>query len=426
MSQCLESARGSENDYIKCNDSGYLGDYNLTFNPYLRRGSDKLEIDAHKLKEKMDKGEDVFILDVRTPEEYEAWRLSYDKHAKTPLIPIDRLFGAQKSIAEQVPKDKEIITLCAHGNRSMMAAQLLSQMGYNVKSVRGGMAAWNQVYDIATVADAPESHVRIWQLRRISKGCLSYVIAAGREAAVIDSTCDLDSSVIKLAQENDLKITNVIDTHMHADHVSGLVSLARKTGAKAYVGAAEGYDISNGSVDPVMVNDSQRISLGSNVFLTAIHTPGHTEGSTSYVLETSSGSERKTYLFSGDTLFVNAVGRPDLRDKASEYAATLHDTYHNKLLKLPDNTLVLPAHFDTGSITVKHGELIADTIGSVRKNVKLLSMPREEFVQFMSTSVSPRPANYKMIVQINHQLAPCEEINMGDLEAGPNSCAIRM
>ncbi|HEV8386863.1 MAG TPA: MBL fold metallo-hydrolase [Nitrososphaera sp.] len=396
----------------------------MTLNPNFKRGS--LEIDAQKLKEKMDRGEDVFILDVRTPEEYEAWRLSYDKHAKTPLIPVDRLFGAQKAIADQIPKDKEIITLCSHGNRSMMAAQLLSQMGYNAKSVRGGMAAWNQVYDVASVADMPESHVRVWQLRRISKGCLSYVIAAGTSATVIDSTCDFDNSALKLAKELGLKITNVIDTHMHADHVSGLVSLARKTGAQAHLGAAEGYKTPSDSFKVNMIDDGQKIQVGDGVFLTAIHTPGHTEGSTSYVLGVASGSVKRTFLFTGDTLFVNAVGRPDLRDKAPEYAEKLYETYQAKLLKLPDDTLILPAHFDTNSITIKHGELVADTIGSVKKNVKFMSMPKEEFVRAMSSSVPPRPANYKMIIQINQELVGCEEINMGDLEAGPNSCAIRM
>ena len=107
----------------------------MTFNPSFKRGS--LEIDADKLKEKMDKGEDIFVLDVRNPEEYEAWRMSYDKHANTPLIPVDKLFGAQKTIADQIPKDKEIITLCADGNRSMIAAQLLSQNGVQCKKRKG-------------------------------------------------------------------------------------------------------------------------------------------------------------------------------------------------------------------------------------------------------------------------------------------------
>jgi glyoxylase-like metal-dependent hydrolase (beta-lactamase superfamily II) len=296
-------------------------------------------------------------------------------------------------------------------------------MGYNVKSVRGGMAAWNQVYDVAPVAEIPEAKVRIWQLRRVSKGCISYVIAAGDTATVIDSTCDLENSVLKLAEEQGLKITNVVDSHMHADHVSGLASLAKKTGAQAHIGAREGYKV--GSADSVkLVEDGQKITVGDGVYLRAIHTPGHTEGSTSYSLETSGA--QNGYLFTGDTLFVNAVGRPDLRDKASEYASTLYETYHQKLLKFPDGTMILPAHFDTTSITIKHGDVIADTIGSVRKSVKFLSMPKEEFVQSMSSLVPPRPANYKMIIQLNQELVSCEEINMGDLEAGPNSCAIRM
>jgi glyoxylase-like metal-dependent hydrolase (beta-lactamase superfamily II)/rhodanese-related sulfurtransferase len=396
----------------------------VTFNPNFRKTS--LEIDAQKLKEKMDSGEDIFVLDVRTPEEYEAWRMSYDKHANTPLIPVDRLFVAQKSLADQIPKDKEIITLCAHGNRSMMAAQLLSQLGYNVKSVRGGMAAWNQVYDVAVAGDHAESGIRVWQLRRISKGCLSYVIASGGNATVIDSTCDLDNSVLKLAQEKGLKITNVIDTHMHADHVSGLASLARRTGAQALIGSMEGYKTSEETVKASLVKHNQRIELGGGLFLTPIHTPGHTQGSTCFLLEVPDGSKKKSYLFTGDTLFVNAVGRPDLHDKASEYAENLYESYQTKLLQLPDEVIILPAHFDTSSITIKHGDLVSNTIGEVKKNLKLLSMPKSDFVQFMSTSVPPRPANYKMIIQINQELSPCEEINMGDLEAGPNSCAIRM
>jgi glyoxylase-like metal-dependent hydrolase (beta-lactamase superfamily II) len=252
------------------------------------------------------------------------------------------------------------------------------------------------------------------------------MIASGNDATVIDSTCDYDNSALKLAQEHGLKITNVIDTHMHADHVSGLASIARKTGAQAYIGSSEGYKVSDASVKVNLVQDGQEIQLGDGLSLRAIRTPGHTEGSTSFLLDLSSGPEKKNYLFTGDTLFVNAVGRPDLHDKASEYADRLYETYQNKLLTLADGTVILPAHFDTSTITIKHGDLVADTIGAVRKNVKLLSMPKADFVQFMSSSVPPRPANYRMIIQINQELVPCEEINMGDLEAGPNSCAIRM
>lgn len=387
-----------------------------------RGAANPLEIEAAKLKEKLDKGEDLFIIDVRSPEEHKAWKLSYGKYVETPVMPMDKLSSSPNQMTKQIPKDKEIVTLCAHGMRSQAAAQMLSKMGYNVKSIKGGMAAWNQVYDVAEVPlGITTSDVRIWQLRRVSKGCMAYVIASGNTATIIDSTCDLDSSVLRLAEENDLKIVNVVDTHMHADHVSGLSALAKKTGAKAYIGAKEGYEPSR-DVKVNRLDNDQELSLGDAASLTVIHTPGHTEGSLCFLLSIG----KKSYLFTGDTLFVNGVGRPDLHSKAKEYATNLYNTYHGLLLKYPDDAVILPAHFDTGSIRVKHGELIMDTIGSVKRKNKLLSMPQSEFVKFMVSSVPPRPANYEKIVQINKKLVQCDRINMGDLEEGPNSCAIRM
>lgn len=386
--------------------------------------SNPLEIKAERLKEKLDKGEEVFILDVRTPEEHNAWNLSYDKYQNTPVIPIDKIIDPKGKVSEQIPKDKEIVTLCAHGQRSQMAAQALSKMGYNVRSIKGGMTAWNQVYDVARVP-LDTSKLKVWQLRRISKGCMAYVIASGNNATVIDSTCDLDSSVLHLAEENRLKIVNVVDTHMHADHVSGLAALAKKTGANPYLGSKEGYEQSKGlGIKPNMIGDGDRIPLGNGIPLLAIHTPGHTEGSMCFLLKPES-KNGKNYIFTGDSLFVNGVGRPDLHNKAKEFATNLYATYHEVLLKYPEDTMILPAHFDN-SITVKHEELITDTIGSIRKKVSLLSMPKKEFVDFMVAAVPPRPANYEKIIQINRQLIPCEQVNMGNLEEGPNSCAIRM
>jgi glyoxylase-like metal-dependent hydrolase (beta-lactamase superfamily II) len=299
----------------------------------------------------------------------------------------------------------------------MMAAQMLSRMGYKVKSVRGGMVAWNQVYDVAEVPQTGAA--RIWQLRRVSKGCMSYVIAVGNQATVIDSTSDLESSVLKLVQDNGLKITNVVDTHMHADHVSGFSAIVKATGAQGHLGAKEGYELPE-DVRVSLIDDGHKIPLGDGVSLEAVHAPGHTDGSMCFALKAGA----KTFLFTGDTLFVNGVGRPDLRDRADEFAGKLYDTYQ-KILKLPDDTVILPAHFDPNSITIKHGEPIADTVGA-KRNVELLSKPKDEFVRFVVSSVPPRPSNYRVIIQINKQLVPYDEINIAELEAGPNSCGVRM
>ncbi len=404
-----------------------------------------LEIDVTKLKEKLDKGDDVFILDVRTQEEHNAWKFSYDRYRETPVIPIDRLVGSQTVVSEQIPKNKEIVTVCAHGQRSQMAAQMLSKMGYKVKNIKGGMAAWNQVYDVArlpmtnisatatTTTTATATHgpgeVTIWQVRRVSKGCMGYVIAVGNAATVIDSTCDLDNSVFRVAEDNTLKIVNVIDTHMHADHVSGLSTLVKRTGANAYISSEEKYEpATEHGIRVNQIIDNQKIPVGDDLPLVAIHTPGHTEGSMSFVLnlKNNGGGQKHYYIFTGDTLFVNAVGRPDLHNKAREFATKLHNTYQSKILEYPNNTVILPAHFDTDSIAVKHNEIISETLGSIKSKVKLLSIQKMDFIEFLVSSVTPRPANYEKIIQINKGLTPCDRINMRELEEGPNSCGIRM
>ncbi len=406
----------------------------------------KMDIESSNLKKKIDSGEDVYILDVRTKEEYRSWRISYDKYKDPPLIPIDELLSSASSeeLAIQIPKDKEIITVCSHGNRSAIAARHLSQLGYsNIKSLRGGMSEWNRVYDIAPIPLATkDSPVRIWQVRRISKGCMSYVIApssyssftstTGNTATVIDPQCDTDQSIMKVARENNLLIDKVIDTHLHADHVSGLARLAKETGAQPYISSLEGYYIRKNNkddnetkiLDPIPIPDGDIIEVTKGVYLSIIHTPGHTDGSICLALKTGEG---KTYLFTGDTLFLDGIGRPDLRNNAEEFANNLYNSYHDKLLELPDDTVILTSHINNNSITLRHEEAVCETLGVIKKkNSRLLSMSRNDFVKsILETVPKNKPVNYRKIIDINKEVAPCNEIGaMGDIEDGPNFSAI--
>ena len=200
--------------------------------------NNSLQIKPDDLKKRIDKGEDIFILDVRTPEEHKSWKVSYDRYQDSSVIPIDALSSADS--LKQIPKDKEIVTFCGHGNRSMTAAKTLSELGYNAKSIEGGLDGWNSVYDIAPIGDI-DSSLRIWQIRRLSKGCMSYMIAStyDKSAIVIDATCEIDNAISKIVNENGLRITKLIDTHMHADHLSGTTRLAKKYGADVYISSLE-------------------------------------------------------------------------------------------------------------------------------------------------------------------------------------------
>lgn len=402
------------------------------------------EIDPEELKKKIDNNENIFLLDVRTPQEYEAWRISYENHDNPKLIPVDRLFMKDPTLLKEIPKEKEIVTVCAHGNRSMIAAKILNQLGYNVKSVKGGMAGWNKVYDVAEIPVVKEAPFKIWQIRRISKGCIGYIISSKEDktATVIDPSREIYESFLKTAQDNELQITQLLDTHQHADHVSGIVKLVNtittqtnKEKIRIYFSSLEEYDTNKTELKNIMyVKDGDKIDIDDKVTLRAIHTPGHTNGSMSFILEYGPNDNNNnnindknptnSYLFTGDTLFVDGVGRPDLRDQAKKFAELLYDTYHQKILQLPDDTVVLPAHFNGTSIALKHTVPILETLGIIKKRVKLLSMNKEEFIDYIADTVQPRPGNYKTIISINKKMLPYDEIEMADLEAGPNSCAI--
>ena len=310
----------------------------------------------------------------------------------------------------------------------MSAAKILSQHGYNAKSLKGGLEEWNDVYDIAVIPaidsnKSSSSPVRIWQLRRVSKGCMTYLVSYAskensdrRDAIVIDPTCEVNEPINKIAKENNLRITNVIDTHMHADHVSGATRLAKVTGNGVYVSSVEGYQIDQHNVN--QIRDRDKIAASNGFHLDAIHTPGHTKGSMSFRLTLN---DNTNYLFTGDLLFVDGIGRPDLHDKAEEFADSLFNTYHQKILNLPDDTVILPAHF-SGSF--EHEKPVFSTLGSIRKKVRILSAPRDEFAKFLINNIPPQPMNYKKIIDINKNMIPCDTIKVSDLEAGPNSCGI--
>lgn len=397
--------------------------------------SDDLLIKPNELKKKIDKEEDIFILDVRNHEEHKSWKISYDKHQDSLVIPIDELSSPQS--LEQIPKDKEIVAFCARGNRSMSAAKMLSEHGYRVKSVEGGLVGWNTVYDVTLVTDK-DSPIDIWQIRRISKGCISYLVASShnKNAIAIDATCEVDNIISNILSENRLKLSKVIDTHMHADHLSGSTRLAKKYGSVIYLSSLEEYNTKNNThgLNLHLISNGDAVKIDEEYILEAIHTPGHTNGSISLKIQKKidnvvedgnypikKNQNNNLYIFVGDTIFVNGIGRPDLHNKTEEFARMLFKTYHQKILNLPKETIVLPAHY---SDAFEHEKPIYETIKSIHQNIDLLSVPEDEFVKFVTDNIPPRPTNYEKITLANKQMISCDEIEQKDIESGPNACGI--
>lgn len=379
-------------------DACHLKEGIAGWNQSLEQSMQETSISNDNLWNKL-QNEDVFLLDVREPQEF-----AESKIAGAVNVPLSQLF--MPAAKEKIPTDKKIITICSHGNRSMVATFALAKNGLESTSLEGGMAGWNQVL-VPTKVATPDD-LTIIQIDKIGKGCLSHIVASKGKAIVIDATYP-PTKIVEFVQKENLEIIGVIDTHQHADHVSAAKELSKITGSKLYLSGVEQYEIQNTSV-----NDGDEISFGDKKIKVML-TPGHTSGSMTYIID-------DMYVFSGDTLFIEGVGRPDLRDDAREYAANLYDTLHNKILQLPQNVKIFPTHH---SDTTKPKDGIYYTDISSAQKLPLLNINKEEFVNKIAGITTPRPMNYSIIIKVNKGLVPIMPQQVPDLEMGPNRCSIK-
>jgi hydroxyacylglutathione hydrolase len=233
-------------------------------------------------------------------------------------------------------------------------------------------------------------------------GCLahaSYLVASEGIAAVIDPQRDVDI-YIESAREKGLKIEHIIETHLHADFVSGHHELAERTGARIYLGKD-----ASATFPHVAIKDGDTIQFG-NCRFDFLHTPGHTIEGICAVLTDLAEPSHPRAVFTGDTLFVGDVGRPDLSGDHTpqELAAMLYQSLHEKLLKLPDDTEIFPAH-GAGSLCGRQmGSERSSTIGKQRRtNYALLARSSEEFIHLLTDSLPPRPEYFGRDVELNRQ-----------------------
>ncbi len=241
------------------------------------------------------------------------------------------------------------------------------------------------------------------KVEQIYTGCLSqgaYYIESKGEAVVIDPLREVDPYIQK-ATRNKAKIKYVFETHFHADFVSGHLDLAKKTGATIVYGpnAAPAFEA-------YIAKDGEEFKVG-DITLVALHTPGHTMESTCYLLKDENGKE--VGLFSGDTLFIGDVGRPDLAQKVAsdltqdKLAGYLYDSLRNKIMTLPDDIIVYPAHGAGSACGKNMSKETTDTLGHQKQTNYALrpDMTRDEFIKEVTTGLVAPPAYFPLNVMLN-------------------------
>jgi glyoxylase-like metal-dependent hydrolase (beta-lactamase superfamily II) len=351
-----------------------------------------------------------FILDVRNQDEFATWQVEGTKPVATKNMPIWMAVEGVEDLAKEVPANSVVV--CAHGNGSDLLLDLLAEEGVEARSLVGGTAAWAELLVPEPLECLPEGVIG-WQILRPAKACLSYMIGVpGKDAIVVDPARFLDF-YIDLAASEGMTITHVIDTHVHADHISGGPELAEKVGAKYHLPLED----AGGSVpfpnEPL--EDGTEIDLGGHTVATfAIKMPGHTPGTTCVHIPGH-------LLLTGDTVFVRGVGRPDLTGKADELARELYYTVNDKLRPLDPSTTVLPAHWSTADEMGADG-MVKTTLGQVFESTLLNEEDLVKFVEEIVGTLPSAPDFYDTIREVNSgKKVSAEEIET--LEIGKNQCA---
>jgi len=361
-------------------------------------------IHVDTLRSWLEEDKPVFILDVRPKEQREEWQIPGSHY----LDAYKRLNEGDTSILDEIeiPAHAKVVTVCAAGRISQIASDALREKGIDAYSLEGGMKAWSTAWNVARKIF---TDFEVLQIRRTGKGCLSYIISSNSDAIIIDASLPVEVYA-KLLQQYKLELKYVIETHIHADHLS------RSNEVAHYFQAPLFLPVPNKVQFPYNGITAGTTFLIGETTLRSIPTPGHTLESVSFYIEDS-------VVFTGDTIFTNGVGRPDLKASTEEsrQKATLLYQSLQKLLSLPDSVLIFPAH--TNRPVDFDGKMINITIGNARNEIAMLHSAEQDFVNTLLQKIPPTPANYLSIVERN-LTGDFSDINTNDLEAGANRCAI--
>ena len=362
-------------------------------------------IDPKTLRDMLERGAPVTVLDVRTGEERAEWSIPGSIHVNAYEALKN---GDPEALAGvELPEDVLVVTVCGAGKTSAIASEQLRDRGFQAVSLEGGMKAWSLAWNTAEVP-VEDSQARVVQVRRTGKGCLSYIVESEGKVVVIDAALEPEV-YLKIVEDRSWKITGVLETHIHADHLSRSRRLAEQSGSTLYL-----PEQGRVSFTFTPVRDKDVLEVGA-AKLKAIRTPGHTPESTSYLLDDQA-------LFTGDTLFVDGVGRPDLEASPEEKRRRAQALYHSlrHLLGLPPKTLILPGH--TSEPVAFDEELISGTIVQVSDGIESLGASEDAFVNRILEQLPPAPSNYHRIVKLNEAGGLPEE-ELTELTRGANRCA---
>ncbi|MBB6021923.1 glyoxylase-like metal-dependent hydrolase (beta-lactamase superfamily II) [Paenibacillus sp. JGP012] len=357
--------------------------------------------------------EEIFILDVRNETDFNDWKVEGDSVDIINIPYFDLLDGVDDAL-NKIPDDKKMLVVCAkEGSSKFVAEQIIEAGRSNVYYLEGGMKSWSEHLEPVQIGELKYGG-SLYQFVRIGKGCLSYMVVSGGEAAVID-TLRMTEVFEQFAKEQDVQIKHTLDTHLHADHISGGRKLAEQTGATYWLPPKDATEV---TFNYEKLEEGRDITVGSTTIrIQPIYSPGHTIGSTSFIVDDQ-------YLLTGDILFVESIGRPDLAGLAEDWVGDLHNTLYKRFTELSQDLIVLPAHFGKVTELSEGGRVMAKLSDLYHNNPGLNIHDEDVFRRTVTENLPPQPNAYQEIRQTNMGRLTPHEDEQREMEIGPNRCAV--
>jgi glyoxylase-like metal-dependent hydrolase (beta-lactamase superfamily II) len=381
-----------------------------------------MEVQSYRAEELFDwvtqGGHDFTLLDVRNNEEFGRFKVEGPHLSKMINIPyIEFIEKEDESVAQvQIPKEVSIRIVCAKEGSAKYVGEILINNGWkDVQILEKGIKTWGNM--LAPKLVASENGYELYQFIRPGKASCSYGLIYKDEMVVFDPSRNADFYQ-NFAKEHGVMIIKTFETHLQADYISGSKQIASDTGAQI-VGHQIDFKDAVFEYQGASDQDVFHFSKGGPE-IQAIHTPGHTPGSTSYLIDNK-------YLVSGDAIFILSIGRPDLGGMAEEWSKLLFKTLKTKIADMNGDLLILPGHYLEWS-EANPEQVFADTLGSIKnKNADIYEIKEEnDFVRFIKDNMRKQPDVYGEIRKVNAGILEVDDEEQEVMDLGKNECAASM
>lgn len=356
--------------------------------------------------------QDIVVVDVRNAKEFAKFKVEGPYPFTLLNIPYFDFMEFEKESVAKLPRQSRIRIVCAKEASAKYVAEIVHNNGFeDVGYLRGGITTWGNLLVPRPVRI--EDDYELYQFIRPGKASCSYGLIAGGEMMLFDPSRNVNF-YMDFASKHQARIIKTFETHLQADYIAGSRMIAEQTGAEFLANEA---DFSGAKIHYTKLANGQTYEFsGQGPVVRALFTPGHTPGSTTFLID-------EKYMVSGDTVFIKSIGRPDLGGKAVEWAGLLYSTIAG-IKQLDQDLVVLPGHFINWDEADSQLVIECPLGEAIARNKAIYDLDTvDKFIAFIQANMRPQPIEYKQIRLINANLEQVDEEEGNTLDIGKNECA---